>query len=209
MNTDRDTLEYTHVPILALSLYAGLGVLDPSVLLIQRRRGISKDGCGRQDRKNSANTRRWWRLPSVRHFHLHCNHLSQLTSIYAISHVEEINIEQRHIIHNTIHHLPTVTTISISGITITIKLIITNGEDNSIMASIDHLLSHLTIHVSGLPTVSRPLELFYPQHRLYHQDSHHTVRVMSAGERHGLIMDKDIVSHWRLPSVVAAYEVYF
>jgi hypothetical protein len=28
------------------------------------------------------------------------------------------------------------------------------------MSSIDHLLSHLTIHVSGLPTVSRPLELF-------------------------------------------------
>jgi hypothetical protein len=77
------------------------------------------------------------------------------------------------------------------------------------MSSIDHLLSHLTIHVSGLPTVSRPLEFFYPQHRLYHPDSRHAVRGITTGEHHGLVMDKDIVSIWRLPSVMAAYEVYF
>jgi hypothetical protein len=77
------------------------------------------------------------------------------------------------------------------------------------MSSIDHLLSHLTIHVSGLPTVARPLELFYPQHRLYHPDSRHAVRGITTGEHHGLVMDKDTVSLWRLPSVMAAYEVYF
>jgi hypothetical protein len=77
------------------------------------------------------------------------------------------------------------------------------------MSSIDHLLSHIAIHISGLSAVSRPLELFYPQHRPYHQDSRHTVRGIFTGERHGLVMDKDIVSLWRLPSVVAAYEVYF
>ena len=77
------------------------------------------------------------------------------------------------------------------------------------MSSIDHLLSHITIHISGLSAVSRPLELFYLQHRPYHQDSRHTVRGIFTGERHGLVMDKDIVSLWRLPSVVAAYEVYF
>jgi hypothetical protein len=78
-----------------------------------------------------------------------------------------------------------------------------------IMSSIDHLLSHLSIHISGLPAVPRPLELFYPKLRPYHQDSRHTVRGISTGEGHGLVMDKDIVSLWRLPSVVAAYEVYF
>jgi hypothetical protein len=98
---------------------------------------------------------------------------------------------------------------SIQGIIIT-KNALPQPERYSVaMSSIDHLLSHLTIHVSGLPTVSRPLELFYPQHRPYHHDPRHTVRGISTGERHGLVMDKDVVSLWRLPSVVAAYEVYF
>lgn len=79
----------------------------------------------------------------------------------------------------------------------------------STMNPINHLLSHLTIHVSGLPTVPRPLELFYPQHRFYHDDSLRSMPKDTAGERNGLILDKDIMSLWRLPSVVAAYEVYF
>ena len=77
------------------------------------------------------------------------------------------------------------------------------------MASIDHLLAHLTIHVSGLPAVPRPLELFYPQHRFYHNNTAYTHLENPTGGRHGLIRDKDIMSVWRLPSAVAAYEVYF
>lgn len=102
------------------------------------------------------------------------------------------------------HHLPISTIISINRIIITRKRKTAYDNDTFTMTPVDHLLSHLTIYVSGLPTVSQPLELFYPQHRFYHHHNLHSTR----GD-HEFIQDNDIMLLWRLPSVVAAYEVYF
>lgn len=74
---------------------------------------------------------------------------------------------------------------------------------------INRLLSHLNIHASGGPTHSEPLELFYPQNRFYPR---HTVRLIpseAARDGHAIVQDKDLVSIWKLPSMVAAYEVFF
>jgi hypothetical protein len=79
----------------------------------------------------------------------------------------------------------------------------------SIAAVIDYLLTQLTIHVSGVPTHSQPLELFYPQYHPYPRQSLRIIPSDSARDGHALVQDKDVVSIWKLPSMVAAYEVFF
>lgn len=74
---------------------------------------------------------------------------------------------------------------------------------------VDHLLSHLSVHVSGPPNHSQPLELFYPTLRNYRGDQIRAVPSDLARDGYAVVQDKDIMSMWRLPSVVAAYEVYF
>jgi hypothetical protein len=76
-------------------------------------------------------------------------------------------------------------------------------------AIVDRLLSHLTIQISGVQTHSQPIELFYPQHRSYPHQSLRLVPSDSARDGHALVQDKDVMSIWKLPSTVAAYEVFF
>lgn len=74
---------------------------------------------------------------------------------------------------------------------------------------INHLLSHLSIRVSGGADHSRPLDLFYPKRRSYDQAPLRAVESNAARDGYAFVHDKDLVATWRLPSVVAAYEVFF
>lgn len=76
-------------------------------------------------------------------------------------------------------------------------------------ASINRLLSHLTIHVSGIPTHSEPMELFYPQHHPYQRHTMRPIASDKARDGFAVVRDMDVMALWRLPSVVAAYEVFF
>ena len=92
------------------------------------------------------------------------------------------------------------------------------------------LLSRLTIYVSGAcgPKREEPLQCFRPVHQSYYrpvnvQDhpfaatldrdlrggSLRTVKNASNGEQESIVYDRDIVSTWRLPTSMAAYEIYF
>lgn len=76
-------------------------------------------------------------------------------------------------------------------------------------ALIDHLLSHTSIRVSAGADHSRPLELFYPKLRSYEPFPLRAVPSDAARDGYAVVQDKDIVATWRLPSAVAAYEVFF
>jgi len=90
----------------------------------------------------------------------------------------------------------------------------------------DHLLSQTTIHVSGAcgPHRTQPIECYYPQHHSYRHDvATRTAgrdgdrrggcmrRMESARARNGsaVVFDRDVVTTWRLPSPMAAYEIFF
>lgn len=83
------------------------------------------------------------------------------------------------------------------------------ASQTSADSSINRLLSHLNIHASGGPTHSQPLELFYPQHRFYPRQTIRLIPSDVARDGHAIVQDKDLVSVWKLPSMVAAYEVFF
>ncbi|SMR59902.1 unnamed protein product [Zymoseptoria tritici ST99CH_3D1] len=101
----------------------------------------------------------------------------------------------------------------------------TNLEDVA-----DFLLSKVDIQVSGACSVSRtqPIECYYPFHRPYsaHGSKKHApidmcmeaivpggvprpVESAAAKDGYALVYDRDIVTTWRLPNVMAAYEVFF
>lgn len=87
--------------------------------------------------------------------------------------------------------------------------------------AIEWLLSKINIHVSGAcgPRREQPIECYYAMHQAYHQhctpsSSQSSSRprcVPSSSTRGGtaIVFDKDIVSTWRLPNTMAAYEVFY
>ena len=99
------------------------------------------------------------------------------------------------------------------------------------MAAFDALYPSLNIHVSGAgPKRREPLECFRPVHQSYFRghDANRssqpiasamhasipggTLRTIpSAAMKDGsaVVYDRDIVTTWRLPSSMAAYEIYF
>ena len=74
----------------------------------------------------------------------------------------------------------------------------------------DLLLSKLNIHVSGAsgPKREEPIECFRPIHQAYHS-ALRTVDSSVAKDGVAVVYDRDIVTTWRLPSSMSAYEVFF
>lgn len=93
----------------------------------------------------------------------------------------------------------------------------------------DSILPHLNIHVTGAgPKRNEPIECFRPVHQAYprRHDSRsppiasairaqiplgatRTVDNAYSDEGTALVYDRDVVTTWRLPSSMAAYEIYF
>lgn len=103
------------------------------------------------------------------------------------------------------------------------------SERNDNTSITDYLLSRLNIHVSGAcgPKRQNPLETFQPIHQPYQRSATPASRpipaslgadptgalraVSSSAATDGLayVLDKDMVSTWRLPNTMTAYEVFF
>lgn len=94
----------------------------------------------------------------------------------------------------------------------------------------DYILSKIDIHVSGAcgPGRAEPLECFYPVHQAYSDNlsKKHApvadcmknvvpggvprpIESVATGEGYGLVYDRDIITTWRLPTVLSAYEIFF
>lgn len=87
----------------------------------------------------------------------------------------------------------------------------------------DFILSKLDIYPSGAcgPRRDAPIDCFKPIHQPYHHESHHDHAALASlmastvpgsipraiGD--AVVYDRDIVTTWRLPSCLAAYEVFF
>lgn len=100
----------------------------------------------------------------------------------------------------------------------------------SLQSIAEFLLSKINIYVSGAcgPQREAPLECYTPIHRPYNRpaattghrlaadmDNVHgggSLRILrnpSEVEQFSFVYDVDVVSTWRLPRALAAYEVYF
>ena len=83
----------------------------------------------------------------------------------------------------------------------------------------DALLSLLNIRVSGAGTTDRqtPFECYHPVHQSYPITKHSAAPKHDPGgvlrqqkqNGQGIVYDRDVVTTWRLPSVSAAYGVFF
>lgn len=93
----------------------------------------------------------------------------------------------------------------------------------------DYILSKISIQVSGAcgPERTQPIECFYPVHQAYRDDvkkrgplDHpiaaiipgavpRAVKSTAAATGRGLVYDRDICTTWRLPSTMAAYQIFF
>lgn len=97
-------------------------------------------------------------------------------------------------------------------------------------AVFDYILAKLEIHVSGAcgPPRSQPIECFYPIHQAYNADSSNKhgpldhcmsaaipgavprpIKSAAASDGYGLVYDRDIITTWRLPSTLSAYDIFF
>ncbi|CZT21580.1 uncharacterized protein RCC_07444 [Ramularia collo-cygni] len=102
------------------------------------------------------------------------------------------------------------------------------AEDFNVLS--DYILSKIDIHVSGAcgPGRTQPIECYYPVHRAYSENiskKHASiddrlkdfipggvprpVESLAAREGYGLVYDRDIVTTWRLPAILSAYEIFF
>lgn len=94
----------------------------------------------------------------------------------------------------------------------------------------DYILSRIDIQVSGAcgPGRTQPMECYSPVHQAYRVNASkkhaaiddcmaaivpgavpRPVKSLVAKEGYGLVYDRDIITTWRLPTTLAAYEVFF
>lgn len=95
----------------------------------------------------------------------------------------------------------------------------------------DYILSKIDIHVSGAcgPQRSQPIDCFYPVHKAYSprasksKNAHidhsmaafipgavpRTIESTAAKDGLGIVYDRDIITTWRLPDTISAYQIFF
>ena len=93
-----------------------------------------------------------------------------------------------------------------------------NAETSDSESVFDVLMSRLNIHVSGGtgPKRSEPIECFRPVHQAYERPAHTdinpiggSIRCLDTKSHHAIVYDRDVVATWRMPSTMAAYEIFF
>jgi len=90
----------------------------------------------------------------------------------------------------------------------------------------DFLLNNINISVSGAcgPLREQPIQCYYPTYQKYRNASAHptlstsiaipggvprAIDSMAAREGVAIVYDRDLLTTWRLPTPIAAYEVFF